>query len=389
MTNELEKLRIVIAPDSFKGSLKTSEVAEAMDKGVKMTFPEAKTILLPIADGGEGTVEAILRGRGGEKIEVDVTGPLGSKVKGYYGILPDGKTVVIEMAAASGITLVPENLRNPFHTTTYGTGELIKSAIEKGIKRIIIGIGGSATNDGGAGMAQALGIKLLDKAGNQLPYGGKHLINLKKIDMSGCHPGIKDIEIIAACDVENPLCGPEGASAIYGPQKGASKEMIVELDAALANMAEIIKKDLDKDVANIPGAGAAGGLGAGLIGLLGAKLQPGFAIIAELLELERYIKEANLIISGEGFIDKSTLYGKVLVGIGNIAQRYSVPVVAIGGGVASEIEEIYNLGIKGLYPSTTRPMTLEEAMSDAYKLITISTRNALELIKLGLNMKRA
>lgn len=380
--------RIVIAPDSFKGSLNALEVGEAMEKGILLTLPEAETVVLPIADGGEGTVDAVLRGRGGRKVEIRVTGPLGIPVDTYYGILPDGETAVLEMASASGLPLVPVEKRDPRVTTTYGTGELIKSAVEQGVKKIILGIGGSATNDGGAGMAQALGIKLLDEEGKSLPYGGAALAQLHEIDISGCHPGVRDVEIIAACDVENPLCGPKGASAVYGPQKGADPEMVAMLDEALANMAKVLKSNLGKDVAEIPGAGAAGGLGAGLLGFLGASLKPGFVLLAELLQLEEQIKQSDIVVTGEGFIDQSTVYGKVPAGIARTAAACGVPVIAIGGGLGKGIEQLYDLGINGLYPATTRPMALEEAMSQASEFITLAARNAFELVKTGLQMKK-
>ncbi|MDA8442819.1 MAG: glycerate kinase [Peptococcaceae bacterium] len=381
--NDASGWQIVIAPDSFKGSLSALEAAEAMQAGVLKAFPGAQTRLFPIADGGEGTVDAVLRALGGQKVPLSVTGPLGAPVEAFFGILPDGKTAVLEMASASGLPLLLPQERDPRLTTTYGTGELIRAAIEAGAGRIILGIGGSATNDGGAGMAQALGIRLLDVRGVELPRGGAALTRLARIDLSERYPGLAGVEIIAACDVENPLTGPQGASLVYGPQKGASPAVALELDAALANLAEVMQQDLEQTVNDIPGAGAAGGLGAGLIAFLGAKLQPGFTLLAESLHLEDQIAQADLVITGEGALDTQTAFGKVPSGIACLAQRYGVPVVAIGGSLGPGAEALYALGIAGIVPATCRPMELAEAMRDAGNLVTLATRNAMELIKLG------
>lgn len=375
--------QIVIAPDSFKGSLSALEAAEAMEEGVRRALPSAQTVLLPVADGGEGTVDAVLRARGGRRVAVEVTGPLGTPVRAAYGLLPDGQTAILEMAAASGLMLVPTGQKDPRRTTTYGTGELIRSALEQGARRIILGIGGSATNDGGAGMAQALGIPLLDEHGDPLPPGGAALSRLRRIDTSHRLAELEQVEIIAACDVDNPLIGPRGASAVYGPQKGATPQMVAELDAALGNLAAVIRRDLGLDVANLPGAGAAGGLGAGLIAFVGARLQPGFPLVAELLDLETHIAGADLVLTGEGAIDAQTAFGKVPVGVARIAARHGVPVVAVGGGIGPGVEELYAMGVHGLYPATGRPMPLEEAVANARRLVATATRHAMELLRIG------
>ncbi|MCK5767306.1 MAG: glycerate kinase, partial [Candidatus Atribacteria bacterium] len=321
-------MKIVIAPDSFKGSLTATEVADAIEMGIKEIFPEAEMIKIPMADGGDGTVQCLVNATGGEILKEKVMGPLGKDVLAHYGILGDKKTAVIEMAEASGLTLLPEHKRNPLITTTYGTGQLIKAALDQGCRKMIIGIGGSATNDGGAGMVQALGIHLLDKQDKEIGFGGAELLNLHYIDMNQLDQRISELEIRVASDVKNPLCGPSGATRIYGPQKGATEEMMIILEEALVHFSQTINKTLCKEVKNIPGAGAAGGLGAGLMAFLDAKLKPGIEIVIETVKLERAVKGADLVITGEGKIDYQTIYGKVPVGVAKIAKKYDVPVVA-------------------------------------------------------------
>ena len=337
--------KIIIAPDSFKGSLTALEVAEAIEDGIKEALPSAETVKLPMADGGEGTVECLVNATGGKILKKTVIGPLGEPVEASYGILGDGTTAVIEMAEASGLTLVPQDKRNPMITTTYGTGELIKAALCNGCNKIIIGIGGSATNDGGVGMAQALGVKFLDKDGREIGFGGGELKKIEKIDITGLDKRIKNTEILVASDVKNPLCGPNGASYVYGPQKGATPEMVKELDEGLAHLAEIIKRDLGKDIKDIPGAGAAGGLGAGLIAFLDAKIKPGIELIMEALRFEEKVKDATLVITGEGKIDRQTVYGKVPVGVAKVSKKYNIPVLAIGAVVEEDPDFFKPYGI--------------------------------------------
>ena len=345
---------------------------------------DAETVVVPMADGGEGTVEALTYGSHGRIVSTEVTGPLGGKVTAKWGILGDGVSAVVEMAAASGITLVPSEKLNPLVATTYGTGELIRAALNAGCRRLIIGIGGSATNDGGAGMAQALGVRLLDEGGGELPRGGAALAELSRIDTSGLDIRLTGREIIIASDVTNPLCGEQGASRVYGPQKGATGEMCQQLDEALANYAGVIKGDLGIDVMDIPGAGAAGGLGAGLIAFLGAKLISGIEIVSEVAGLAGYLKGASLVFTGEGSIDTQTLFGKTVAGVAAKAKAQGVPVVALGGAVAGDSKEFYQHGIDAVLSIAPGPISLRKSMANAEKLIADAAERALRLILIRL-----
>ena len=371
-------MKIVVAPDSFKGSLTAMEVSDAIEQGIREIFPEAEIIKIPMADGGEGTVQCLINAAGGEILREKVTDPLGGEVLAHYGILGDKKTAVIEMAEASGLTLVPENKRNPLITTTYGTGQLIKAALNQGCRKMIIGIGGSATNDGGAGMVQALDVRLLDKQDKEIGFGGAELMNIHHIDISQMDQRISKLEILVASDVKNPLCGHSGATRIYGPQKGATEEMMVILEEALARFAQIINKALHKDVKDIPGAGAAGGLGAGLMAFLDAKLKPGIEIIIEAVKLEEAMKDADLVITGEGKIDSQTIYGKVPVGVAKIAKKYHVPVMAIGAIIDQDAEIVHKYGIDFLVKVSDPPMSLTEHKSKKVWLIKKSIVQFLE-----------
>ncbi|TCO61517.1 glycerate kinase [Caldanaerobacter subterraneus] len=361
-------MKILLAPDSFKGSLSSKEVCHAMENGIKRVI-DAEIISIPIADGGEGTVEALVYAVGGEIIRSDVTGPLGEKVEAFYGILKDG-TAVIEMAACAGLYLVPEEKRNPLKTTTYGVGELIKLALDKGCRKFIIGIGGSATNDSGVGMAQALGVKFLDKDGNEIGFGGGQLHKIEKIDISSIDKRIYESEFIVASDVDNPLCGEKGASYVYGPQKGATPEMIKILDENLKHLAYEAKKVIGKDYSEVPGAGAAGGLGFGLMAFLNAKLKRGIEIIIETARLEEKIKEVDLVITGEGNTDFQTAFGKAPAGIAKLAKKYNKPVIILSGGLGKDYKSLYDIGVTALFSITNRPMSLEEAMKNVYQLIS-------------------
>jgi len=378
-------MKIVVAPDSFKGSLTAIEVSDAIEQGIREIFPEAEIIKIPMADGGEGTVQCLINAAGGEILREKVTDPLGGEVLAHYGILGDKKTAVIEMAEASGLTLVPENKRNPLITTTYGTGQLIKAALNQGCRKMIIGIGGSATNDGGAGMVQALDVRLLDKQDKEIGFGGAELMNIHHIDISQMDQRISKLEILVASDVKNPLCGHSGATRIYGPQKGATEEMMVILEQALARFAHIINKALHKDVKDIPGAGAAGGLGAGLMAFLGAKLKPGIEIIIEAVKLEEAMKDADLVITGEGKIDSQTIYGKVPVGVAKIAKKYHVPVMAIGAIIDQDAEIVHKYGIDFLVKVSDPPMSLTEYKSKKVWLIKKSIVQFLERKKEAFN----
>ena len=370
-------MKIVVAPDSFKGSLTAIEVSDAIEKGIREVFPEAEIIKIPMADGGDGTVQCLVNATGGKILEEKVIGPLGNEVWAFYGILGDRKTAIVEMAAASGLTLVPENKRDPLITTTYGTGQLIKAALNQGCRKIIIGIGGSATNDGGAGMVQALGVKLLDQEGKEVGFGGGELKKIVKIDISCMDKRLSDIKVLVASDVNNPLCGPQGASRIYGPQKGATPEIIEELDESLAYFAELIKRDLHKDIKDIPGAGAAGGLGASLIAFLNAELRPGIEIMIEAVKLEQAIKDADLVITGEGKIDSQTIYGKAPIGVAKIAKKYNVPVVAVAAIIEEDSRIFQSYGIDTLIKVSEPPMRLSEIKTKKIWLIKKSIKQFL------------
>jgi len=377
-------LKIVIAPQSFKGSLSALEVAQAMAQGIKRVLPDAETVTVPMADGGEGTVEALVDATCGQIITTDVTGPLGESITAKWGILGDGVTGIIEAAAASGLTLVPRRKLNPLITTTYGTGELIGAALNAGCRKLIVGIGDTATNDGGAGMAQALGVRLLDNRGKELPWGGAALARLDRIDVSGLDHRIAECQVVAACDVTNPLCGEFGASVVYGPQKGASEEMCQRLDEALAHYVGVIKADLDIEVMDLPGAGAAGGLGAGLVAFLGAELLPGTDIVIEAVGLVGHLGDASLVFTGEGRIDGQTLFGKTVSGVVAKAKALRIPTVAIVGEVAGG-SDVYRSGIDAVLSIAPGPISLERSVADAASLITDAAERAMRLILIRLD----
>lgn len=371
-------MKIIVAPDSFKGSLTAVEVSDAIEQGIREIFLEAEIVKIPMADGGDGTVQCLVNATGGEILRKKVTGPLGDEVLASYGILGDKKTAVIEMAEASGLTLVPENKRNPLITTTYGTGQLIKAALDQGCRKMIIGIGGSATNDGGAGMVQALGVKLLDREGKEIGFGGGELRKIFRIDTKYLDNRLSETEVLIASDVSNPLCGPKGAARIYGPQKGATPEIIKQLDESLAHFAEVIKRDLHKDIKDIPGAGAAGGLGAGLIAFLDAELKPGIEIIIEIVKLEQAIKDADLVITGEGKIDSQTIYGKAPIGVAKIAKKYNIPVIAVAAIIGDDADIVHQYGISTLLKISEPPIGLAEPKPKKVQLIKKCIKQFLE-----------
>ncbi len=369
---------ILIAPDSFKGSLSAAQVCDAVEEGIRRVLPDAEIVKVPMADGGEGTVQALVDATGGKLVTQEVTGPMGERVEASLGLLGDGESAAIEMAAASGLPLVTPEKRNPLLTTTYGTGELILAALERGRGRLIVGIGGSATNDGGAGMAQALGAKLLDADRRDIGLGGGALAALDSIDVSGMTPLLAEARLQVACDVTNPLCGPEGASHVYGPQKGATPAMVEQLDANLAHYAELIRRDLGREVGEMPGAGAAGGLGGGLVAFCNAELKPGIELVIDAVKLEEKMRRADLVITGEGKIDAQSAFGKTPMGVAELAQRLGVPVVAIGGTIGDGAEALYEHGVGLIMPIIDRPMTLEEAMKPTVAKTLIA--NAAERI---------
>lgn len=376
-------MKIVIAPDSFKGSLTAKEVALAIGQGILAVFPECEIVQVPMADGGEGTVQSLVDSTGGEIVKIEVTGPLGTPVKAFFGLLGDGLTAVIEMASASGLPLVPGDRRNPLLTTTYGTGELIRAALDLGVTNLVIGIGGSATNDGGAGMAMALGARLLDSQGRHLGFGGGELSRLSGIDVSGLDPRLSLVRTTVACDVDNPLCGPRGASAVFGPQKGATPEMVQILDGNLDHYSRIIERDLGRKVAEVLGAGAAGGLGAGLLAFTNATVRRGVEIVIELTGLDQHLAGASLVITGEGQIDGQTARGKTPYGVAQLAKRHGLPVIAIVGGIGPGSEEVHGLGIDALVPILPRPMTVEEAMTRGFDLVASAAERTARLLRLA------
>jgi len=375
-------MKVIIAPDSFKESLSSLEVAAEIEAGFRDVFPQADYVKLPIADGGEGTVEALVAATGGQVMDAEVVGPLGEKVNAFYGVCGDERTVVIEMAAASGLALVLPELRNPLMTTSYGTGELIRMSLDAGYLDFVIGIGGSATNDGGVGMLQALGVRFLDRDGKEIGYGGGSLAGLARIDVSGLDARLVDAQIEVACDVNNPLTGPTGASAVFGPQKGATPEMVAELDRCLAHYAELIRRDIGKDVETEPGAGAAGGMGAALLAFLPAQLRPGVQIVIGHIGLEELVTGADLVITGEGCIDAQSVFGKAPVGIAEVARKHAVPVIAIAGSLGQGAEDVGQCGISALFSVVPGPSSLEQALAAAADNVRMTARNVAAVISL-------
>ncbi len=373
-------MRVLIAADSFKGSLSSLKVAEAVERGVRQVYPGAEVHKAAVADGGEGTVEAMVEYLQGRYVHAEVTGPLGEKITAKYGII-GGDTAIIEMAETSGLCLVPDGKRNPLLTTTYGTGELILDSINRGCRKIIIGIGGSATNDGGAGMASALGAGLTDNRGQPIGMGGGALDTLERIGTAGMDPRLKTVDILVACDVDNPLCGESGASKVFGPQKGATPEMIEQLDKNLHRFSEIIKRDMGIEIENIPGAGAAGGLGGGLIAFCGARHFKGIDLILDILNMDKLIMEADIVITGEGRIDGQTIYGKVPMGIAALAKKYRRPVFAITGYIGKDARLVYEKGIDSIVSAMAAPISVPEAMKNAPKLIAEASERLFRIIR--------
>ena len=362
-------MKVVIAPDSYKGCLSALEVAKAMERGVLSVFPSAEVRKIPIADGGEGTVAALVTATNGQLRQTEVTDPLGNKIIAHWGVLGDGRTAVIEMAAASGLPLVPKEKRDPRVTTTNGTGELIKAALADGLAKIIIGIGGSATNDGGTGMARALGVRFLDAAGQEVAAGGGSLAEICQIDTTGLDPRLKNTEIVVACDVDNPLCGTRGASAVFGPQKGATPEMVQQLDAGLAKYASCARQATGRDVAEKAGAGAAGGLGAGLMFFTPAQLKPGVEIVLDAVGFSDIVRDADFVITGEGRTDFQTAFGKAPVGVAKVAKTHGAPVFCISGGLGEGADDVLAQGIDAVMSICDRPLSLEECMAAGAQLI--------------------
>ena len=378
-------MKIVIAPQSFKGSVMALTAAEAIERGVRKASPAAETVLVPVADGGDGTLEVLVNSTGGEIFRSIVTGPLGHAVEASWGVMGDGSTAVIEMARASGLAMVPHRRRNPRTSTTFGTGEIIREALDRGYERIIVGMGGSATNDAGMGMATALGARFMDAQGRPLPKGGSALARLGSIDITDLHSRLREVTIIGATDVTNPLCGSSGASAIYGPQKGATPEIVAELDAALANFGRVAQRDLGIDFLNgdHPGAGAAGGLGAGLMAFANCRLQSGIDLVCEVLKFDEHVREADLVLTGEGRADLSSIYDKAPVGVARKASPYGVPTVILAGSLGEGYEQLYQHGIAGIVCIADRPMNFERSLARTEELLEGAAERTVRLLQLG------
>ncbi|MCC9089920.1 MULTISPECIES: glycerate kinase [Bacillus] len=376
-------MKIVIAPDSFKESLSAYETACAIERGFRSILPTAEYLKLPMADGGEGTVQSLVDATGGHIVNQVVTGPLGEPVDAFFGMLGDGQTAVIEMAAASGLHLVPPEKRNPLFTTSRGTGELMLAALDKGANHVIIGLGGSATNDGGAGMMQGLGAAFLDKTGQDLMPGGGSLNQLATIDLSGLDPRLQFVRLEAACDVDNPLTGERGASAVFGPQKGADEEMVQVLDKNLAHFAQVAEKEFNVSIADAAGAGAAGGLGASLLGFLQADLQTGIDIVLKAVHFNDVIEEADLVITGEGRIDRQTIYGKTPIGVAKAAKQYGLPVIGIAGSLSEDSTVVHDHGIDALFSIVPGVISLSDAMHDAALHVERTARNIAAVMTFG------
>ncbi len=355
-------MKVVVAIDSFKGSLSSYELGETIERGIKKVYGDAEVTKVPIADGGEGTVEALVEGTGGEFIDIEVMGPLMRPVTARYGIMGNGKTAVMEMAAASGLPLVAPEERDPSKTTTYGTGEMIRDAVGRGCREFLVGIGGSATNDAGLGMMQALGYKFFDRDGIELGYGGEIMERVAHIDSSGALPELAECEFLIACDVDNPFHGTRGAAHVYGRQKGASDAMVETLDRGLVVLAETLKKELNKDVAELPGAGAAGGLGGGFVAFLDGRLEPGIDIVLKEVDMAKEIEGADFVITGEGRIDFQSVMGKAPTGVSKLCKEHGIPVIAIAGCVADDADATHDYGIEALFSTINYPVSLEDAM---------------------------
>lgn len=370
--------KIILIPDSFKGTMSSAEICAIVGEEIRAKYPDAEIVSIPVADGGEGTVEAFLTAVGGERIEVPCKGPYMEDIIGFYGMLPDG-TAVIEMAAAAGLPMVGAN-RHAEQTTTYGVGQLIAHAAHHGAKSIVLGLGGSATNDGGCGCAAALGVRFLNEAGEPyIPVGGS-LDRLSAVDISSLDSAVAALHFTTMCDIDNPMCGPNGASAVFGPQKGADPAMVAVLDANLRHLADVIKRDLGRDVLTLPGGGAAGGFGAGSVAFFGSQLRMGIETVLNLTGFDVQAADADLVITGEGKLDSQSLRGKVVIGVARRAKKTGVPVAALVGASETEIEDAYAEGVAGVFPINPAPKTFDEVKGECRENLRFTARNLLHFV---------
>ncbi|MFF2890326.1 glycerate kinase [Paenibacillus sp. NPDC057967] len=373
-------MKIVIAPDSFKGSLSAKEAGLAMERGIRRTYPESVIKVMPMADGGEGTMECLISATEGRFVTRTVLNPLGREIESGFGILGNGTTCIIEMAMSSGLYLIESHERDPLKTTTYGFGQLITAALDQGCREFILAVGGSATNDGGAGMLQALGVKLLGANGEDIGFGGGELSKLHSVQTDGMDPRLGECEFIIACDVDNPFIGPKGASAVFGPQKGATPEMVSQLDESLKHFADVIEQTLGTAIHHIPGTGAAGGLAGGILAFLNGKLESGVAIVARVTGLEEALQRADLVLTGEGRVDFQTVGGKTPYGVAKLAQAHRVPVIILAGSVGEGVDVLYEHGVSAVLSIVNRPMTLEEAMARTGPLLEDAAEQVIRII---------
>lgn len=376
-------MKVVIAPQSFKGSISALDAAKAMEEGVRRVVSDIDSVLVPVADGGDGTLETLVEATNGEIRSATVTGPIGKPVMAEWGALGDGETAMIEMARTSGLALLSLDERDPLRATTFGLGEVIREALDAGFRSFIVGIGGSATNDAGAGMAQALGVRLLNEEGTDLPLGGAALADLRKIDTSGLDNRATEAQFSVACDVSNPLTGPEGASAVYGPQKGATPELVEQLDVALKNFAGVVESDIGTSINDVPGSGAAGGLGGGMMAFLDGSLRAGVDIVLDQVGLDDKLEGADLVITGEGQLDFQTVYSKAPIGVAWRARERGIPVVAVSGSLGQGFEDVHAEGIDAVASIVCAPMSLEEASTRGGELIADAVAEAMRFMKVG------
>ncbi|ORT52428.1 glycerate kinase (plasmid) [Vibrio sp. qd031] len=379
-------MKIVIAPDSFKESLSALEVSKCIETGFRHIFPEAEYHLLPLADGGEGTVDVLLHSLQGEVKRCLVTDPIGTPIQATWAVLDGGQTALIEIAAASGLDKVEVGNRNPTKSTCFGTGELIKAALDSGVTKIMLGLGGSASNDGGAGILEALGGKLVDANGDVIGRGGEALLNLNRIDLSGLHPRCRDVEFVVACDVSNPLCGEHGASAVFGPQKGATSEQVIMLDHALSTMAQVAAEHLDKNHSETPGFGAAGGAALGLSLAFNIELISGIDMVLDAVKVDSLLEDCHLLLTGEGKIDNQTLQGKTPYGIASRAKARNIPVIAVSGSVGRDVDNLYQY-MDCLFGTVRSPAPLSQVLEEAQANVTNVSRNIASTLKLGQQLK--